>query len=69
MVTGGPGVSGETAPEHVAPDQDTRQEAATILPQKMEGNIAAGQTPHRKVVTINFVQVIFRSPVLAALCK
>ena len=56
MVTGGPGVSGETAPKHVTLDQDPKQEAATILPQEMEGNTAVGQTPHRKVATINFVQ-------------
>ena len=56
MVTGGPGVSGETALKHVAQDQDPKQEAATILPPEMEGNTAVGQTLLRKVATINFVQ-------------
>ena len=56
MVTGGPGVSGETSLKHVALDQDPKPEAATILTPEMEGNTAVGQTPHRKVATINFVQ-------------
>ena len=56
MVTGGPGVSGETSLKHVALDQDPKPEAATILTPEMEGNTAVGQTPHMKVATINFVQ-------------